>query len=66
MVSSALGSIARAALRPAALATSGAQRVLGPAGGILSPVRGAFGFASGERARPEPAPCALPAPPGSK
>jgi uncharacterized protein involved in outer membrane biogenesis len=62
VVSSALGSIARTALRPAKLATGGAQRVLGPAGGILAPVQGAIGFASGERARPAQSSCALPPP----
>jgi hypothetical protein len=66
MVSSALGSIARAALRPAKVATGGAQRVLGPAGKILAPVLGAIRLAGGERAQPEPAACALPPPPVAK
>lgn len=66
VVSSTFGSMVRAALRPARLVTGGAQRALGPAGQILAPVQGAIGYASGERARPGSAACALPTPPGSR
>jgi hypothetical protein len=60
LVAATLRGLVRGALRPARTVTAGAERALGPAGRILSPLRAGLDLARGASGGPDSAACRLP------
>jgi len=61
LVAGTLRGLVRGALLPARTVTSGANRVLGPLGKILSPLSAGLGFAAGDATTMDSSACVLPA-----